>query len=124
MYHNLYCLMLSADCLVQTNINNYALAVLLSVNISAYKGDIPRNHILVRVLLVIECYTYFHFRTYSNNIDLICHRASNMITRIGRRLQLMSVIPSLKLEQESRNLYVRISNACKSAYFLLPIDPR
>ena len=31
----------------QTNINNYALAVLLSVNISAYKGNIPRNHILV-----------------------------------------------------------------------------
>jgi len=29
-----------------TNINNYALAVLLSVNISAYKGNIPRNHIL------------------------------------------------------------------------------
>jgi len=31
----------------QTNINNYALAVLLSVNISTYKGNIPRNHILV-----------------------------------------------------------------------------
>ena len=31
----------------QTNIDNYALAVLLSVNISAYKGNIPRNHILV-----------------------------------------------------------------------------
>ncbi|KIK01626.1 hypothetical protein K443DRAFT_6804, partial [Laccaria amethystina LaAM-08-1] len=29
-----------------TNINNYALAVLLSVKISAYKGNIPRNHIL------------------------------------------------------------------------------
>lgn len=34
---------------VQTNINNYAIAVLLSVEISAYKGDIPRNHILVRI---------------------------------------------------------------------------
>lgn len=31
---------------LKTNINNYALAVLLSANISAYKGDIPRNHIL------------------------------------------------------------------------------
>jgi hypothetical protein len=31
----------------QTNINNYALAVLLSVNTMAYKGNIPRNHILV-----------------------------------------------------------------------------
>jgi len=31
----------------QTNINNYALAVLLSVNVSAYKGNIPRNYILV-----------------------------------------------------------------------------
>ncbi|KJA16143.1 hypothetical protein HYPSUDRAFT_148190, partial [Hypholoma sublateritium FD-334 SS-4] len=31
---------------LKTNINNYAIAVLLSVNISAYKGDIPRNHIL------------------------------------------------------------------------------
>lgn len=38
---------------MKTNINNYAVAVLLSVNISAYKGDIPRNHILVRVLLFI-----------------------------------------------------------------------
>ena len=37
---------------IQTNINNYAIAVLLSVNISAYKGDIPRNHILVRILLI------------------------------------------------------------------------
>ena len=35
----------------QTNINNYALAVLLSVNTSAYKGNIPRNHILVCFLL-------------------------------------------------------------------------
>ncbi|KDR65174.1 hypothetical protein GALMADRAFT_44440, partial [Galerina marginata CBS 339.88] len=31
---------------LKTNIGNYSLAVLLSVNISAYKGDIPRNHIL------------------------------------------------------------------------------
>ncbi|KJA24006.1 hypothetical protein HYPSUDRAFT_136689, partial [Hypholoma sublateritium FD-334 SS-4] len=31
---------------LKTNINNYAIAVLLSVEISAYKGDIPRNHIL------------------------------------------------------------------------------
>ncbi|KIJ94950.1 hypothetical protein K443DRAFT_109586, partial [Laccaria amethystina LaAM-08-1] len=31
---------------LKTNTNNYALAVLLSVNVSAYKGDIPRNHIL------------------------------------------------------------------------------
>ncbi|KAF8809720.1 hypothetical protein BYT27DRAFT_7222310 [Phlegmacium glaucopus] len=31
---------------LKTNINNYALAVLLSVNISTYKGDIPHNHIL------------------------------------------------------------------------------
>ncbi|KJA16691.1 hypothetical protein HYPSUDRAFT_144977, partial [Hypholoma sublateritium FD-334 SS-4] len=31
---------------LKTNINNYAIAVLLSTNISAYKGDIPRNHIL------------------------------------------------------------------------------
>ncbi|KAF8805217.1 hypothetical protein BYT27DRAFT_7224926 [Phlegmacium glaucopus] len=30
---------------LKTNINNYAVAVLLSVNISAYKGDIPHNHI-------------------------------------------------------------------------------
>ncbi|KIJ89892.1 hypothetical protein K443DRAFT_15720 [Laccaria amethystina LaAM-08-1] len=31
---------------LKTNINNYSIAVLLSVNISAYKGDIPCNHIL------------------------------------------------------------------------------
>ncbi|KJA19533.1 hypothetical protein HYPSUDRAFT_143746, partial [Hypholoma sublateritium FD-334 SS-4] len=31
---------------LKTNVNNYAIAVLLSTNISAYKGDIPRNHIL------------------------------------------------------------------------------
>jgi len=31
---------------LKTNINNYGVAVMLSVNISAYKGDIPRNHVL------------------------------------------------------------------------------
>ncbi|KAF8957492.1 hypothetical protein BDZ97DRAFT_1762884 [Flammula alnicola] len=31
---------------LKTNISNYALAVLLSVKISAYKGNIPHNHIL------------------------------------------------------------------------------
>ena len=41
------------NCFIQTNINNYAIAVLLSVNISAYKGDIPRNHILVHILLIL-----------------------------------------------------------------------
>ena len=44
---------------MKTNINNYAVAVLLSVNISAYKGNIPRNHILVCIL------------TYCTNIILI-----------------------------------------------------
>ncbi|KAF8890256.1 hypothetical protein CPB84DRAFT_1940300 [Gymnopilus junonius] len=32
---------------LKTNINNYSIAVMLSVNISAYKGDIPRNHVLM-----------------------------------------------------------------------------
>jgi len=41
------------NCFMKTNINNYAVAVLLSVNISAYKGDIPRNHILVCILLIV-----------------------------------------------------------------------
>ena len=31
----------------KTNITNYGIAVMLSVNISAYKGDVPRNHVLV-----------------------------------------------------------------------------
>lgn len=31
---------------LKTNISNYGVAVMLSVNISAYKGDIPRNHVL------------------------------------------------------------------------------
>jgi hypothetical protein len=31
---------------LKTNINNYGVAVMLSINISAYKGDIPRNHVL------------------------------------------------------------------------------
>ncbi|KAF8880365.1 hypothetical protein CPB84DRAFT_1687624 [Gymnopilus junonius] len=31
---------------LKTNINNYSIAVMLSVNISTYKGDIPRNHVL------------------------------------------------------------------------------
>jgi hypothetical protein len=26
---------------------------MLSVNVSAYKGDIPRNHVLVRTLFVV-----------------------------------------------------------------------
>ncbi|PPQ73479.1 hypothetical protein CVT25_000159 [Psilocybe cyanescens] len=33
---------------LKTNINNYALAVLLFVNINAYKGNIPHNHILIK----------------------------------------------------------------------------
>lgn len=37
----------------KTNINSYAIAVMLSVNISAYKGDIPRNHVLVRILHIV-----------------------------------------------------------------------
>jgi len=39
--------------IIQTNINNYGIAVMLSVNISAYKGDIPRNHVLVRISLIM-----------------------------------------------------------------------
>ncbi|KAF8914281.1 hypothetical protein CPB84DRAFT_1841008 [Gymnopilus junonius] len=31
---------------LKTNINNYSLGVLLSVKLSAYKGGIPRNHVL------------------------------------------------------------------------------
>ncbi|CAA7263726.1 unnamed protein product [Cyclocybe aegerita] len=31
---------------LKTNITNYGIAVLLSINVSAYKGDIPRNHVL------------------------------------------------------------------------------
>jgi len=31
---------------LKTNITNYGIAVLLSVNVSAYKGDIPRTHVL------------------------------------------------------------------------------
>ena len=27
---------------------------MLSVNISAYKGNIPRNHVLVRILLIMS----------------------------------------------------------------------
>jgi len=40
----------------QTSIDNYALAILLSVNISAYKGNIPRNHILVCFLSQYNCH--------------------------------------------------------------------
>ena len=36
--------------LPKVNITNYGLAVMLSVNISAYKGGVPRNHVLVRNL--------------------------------------------------------------------------
>lgn len=31
---------------LKTNISNYGVAVMLSINISAYKGNIPRNHVL------------------------------------------------------------------------------
>ena len=37
------------DAACQVNITNYSLAVMLSVNISAYKGGIPRGHVLVRI---------------------------------------------------------------------------
>ena len=56
---------------METNTNNYALAVLLSVNVSAYKGDIPRNHILVCILFVTWIFNSSFFRTYSSGIDLI-----------------------------------------------------
>ena len=29
---------------------------MLSINVSAYKGDIPRNHVLVRILFIIWTY--------------------------------------------------------------------
>ena len=29
---------------------------MLSVNVSAYKGNIPRNHVLVRILFIIWTY--------------------------------------------------------------------
>ena len=32
----------------KVNITNYGMAVMLSVNISAYKGGVPRKHVLVR----------------------------------------------------------------------------
>ena len=44
---NLIIVFAFTDKVLQTNIHNYGLAVMLSVNISAYKGDIPRNHVLV-----------------------------------------------------------------------------
>ena len=30
-----------------------SIAVMLSASVSAYKGDIPRNHVLVRLLLIV-----------------------------------------------------------------------
>lgn len=57
--------------LMQTNINNYAIAVLLSVNISAYKGDIPRNHILVCIPLMYYMNLIIIFSSgYSQAISL------------------------------------------------------
>lgn len=38
---------------LQTNITNYSIAVMLSASVSAYKGDIPRNHVLVCLLLIV-----------------------------------------------------------------------
>ncbi|CAA7258815.1 unnamed protein product [Cyclocybe aegerita] len=45
-YRNLEIGTLSIGQSKKTNITNYGIAVLLSVNVSAYKGDIPRNHVL------------------------------------------------------------------------------
>ena len=53
-------LLLLPNCFIKININNYAVAVLLSMNISAYKGDIPRNHILVCALPITRIlYLFF-----------------------------------------------------------------
>ena len=56
--------------MVQTNIHNYGIAVMLSVNISAYKGDIPRNHVLVMSFhcLLFEAYNEFHLE-YSKEVS-------------------------------------------------------
>ena len=46
----------------QVNINNYGLAVMLSVNISAYKGGVPRNHVLVCILFFFHDDVTFSFK--------------------------------------------------------------
>src|SRR5277367_1276466 len=47
------------NCFIQTNIHNYAVAVMLSVNISAYKGDIPRNHVLVGISFFLNHFAFY-----------------------------------------------------------------
>ena len=91
---------------MKTNINNYAIAILLSVNISAYKGDIPRNHILVCILLIIWILYLFFLQDILKKyqFDLLAgieHNYSNW--------EKLLAILSLKLEQESRNSYVWLS---------------
>jgi len=41
------------NAIISTNINNYGIAVMLSLNISAYKGNILRNHVLVHISLIM-----------------------------------------------------------------------
>jgi hypothetical protein len=35
---------------IQRNLKDYSVAVLLSTHISAYKGNVPKDHLLVRIL--------------------------------------------------------------------------
>ena len=42
------------------NITNYGLAVMLSVNISAYKGGVPRNHVLVCISFLFMMMWHSH----------------------------------------------------------------
>ena len=71
---------------------------MLSVNISAYKGDIPRNHVLVRCLNSALTYPSWLIcvlcRTSSKGIGLICQWALNMTSQTGRKLVSSLVILS------------------------------
>jgi hypothetical protein len=76
---------------------------MLSVNISAYKGNIPRNHVLVRIRRVIytpDRASYYYYRTFSRGIVLIYHPVSNTTMPTGRRYLRLLAIHSLKLVRE------------------------
>lgn len=108
---------------MQTNINNYAVAVLLSVNISAYKGDIPRNHILVCVLVIIR--TSFSF-SRQNILKQFRFDLPPGIEHDYSNWEKITTFVSYSLTQTRarvKKLVRKIANTSNDAYFLYFIDP-
>lgn len=99
---------------------------MLSIKISAYKGNIPRNHVLVYILLLARQPNWFRNRLYLRGTVLTYRLVSNMTLPTGRRLNGKFLLPLPRIGQKLRRRYVAryhlpINNAMM---LILPIKIR